>query len=100
MTSKERAMLRSAAHHLEPIINVGKDSLTPEVTAAIDEALEARELIKVGVLKNCFDDPKEIAQIVADRTHSQVVQVMGKKITLYRYNSKKKHSDDQIVVKD
>lgn len=100
MTSKERAMLRSAAHHLEPIINVGKDSLTPEVTTAIDEALEARELIKIGVLKNCFDDPKEIAQIVAERTRSQVVQVMGKKITLYRYNSKKKHSDGDIVVKD
>jgi len=89
MTSKERAALRSAAHHLEPIINVGKDSLTPEVTAAVDEALEARELIKIGVLKNCFDDPGEIAQMVADRTHSQVVQVMGKKITLYRYNKDK-----------
>ena len=91
MTSKERAALRSEAHHLEPIINVGKESLTPEVTAAIDEALEARELIKIGVLKNCFDDPREIAETVATRTKSEVVQVMGKKITLYRYN-KKKHS--------
>lgn len=99
MTSKERAMLRSAAHHLEPIINVGKDSMTPEVTAAIDEALEARELIKVGVLKNCMDDPKEVAEIVAARTKSQVVQVMGRKITLYRYNSKIKHKDGDIVVK-
>ncbi len=90
MTSKERAELRSAAHHLEPIINIGKDSLTPEVTAAIDEALEARELIKVGVLKNCMDDPKELAQTAADRTRSQVVQVMGRKITLYRKNNKKK----------
>lgn len=93
MTSKERAELRSRAHHLEPIINIGKESLTPEVTAAINEALEARELIKVGVLKNCFDDPKELAQIAADRTHSEVVQVMGKKITLYKYN-KKKHKND------
>lgn len=92
MTSKERAELRSAAHHLEPIINVGKESLTPEVTNAIDEALEARELIKVGVLKNCFDDPREIADMVAERTGSEVVQVMGKKITLYRYN-KKKHQN-------
>jgi RNA-binding protein len=66
--------------------------LTPEVTAAIDEALEARELIKIGVLKNCFDDPREIADIVAQRTKSEVVQVMGKKITLYRYN-KKKHKE-------
>ena len=89
MTSKERALLRSQAHHLEPIVHVGKDSLTPEVTAAVDEALEARELIKVGVLKNCFDDPNEIAQIIAERTRSEVVQVMGKKITLYRKNNKK-----------
>lgn len=89
MTGKERALLRSQAHHLEPIVHVGKESLTPEVTKAVDEALEARELIKVGVLKNCFDDPNEIAQVVAERTNSQVIQVMGKKITLYRYNPKK-----------
>ena len=92
MTSKERAALRAQAHHLDPLINVGKESLTPEVTAAIDEALEARELIKIGVLKNCFDDPREIAEMVAERTKSEVVQVMGKKITLYR-NNKKKHKD-------
>ncbi len=92
MTGKERAILRSQAHHLDPIVHVGKESLTPEVTKAIDEALEARELIKVGVLKNCFDDPNEIAQIVAERTGSQVIQVMGKKITLYRYN-KNKHQE-------
>ena len=89
MTGKERALLRSQAHHLDPIVHVGKESLTPEVTHAVDEALEARELIKIGVLKNCFDDPNEIAQIVAERTGSQVIQVMGKKITLYRYNPKK-----------
>ena len=89
MTGKERALLRSQAHHLDPIVHIGKESLTPEVTSAIDEALEARELIKVGVLKNCFDDPSEIAAIVAERTGSQVIQVMGKKITLYRYNRKK-----------
>ena len=89
MTGKERAALRSQAHHLDPVINIGKESLTPEVTAAISEALEARELIKVGVLKNCMDDPHELAEIVAERTSSQVIQVMGKKITLYKYNRKK-----------
>ena len=89
MTGKERAELRSQAHHLDPIINIGKESLTPEVTAAISEAIEARELIKVGVLKNCMDDPHELAEIVAERTGSQVIQVMGKKITLYKYNKKK-----------
>ena len=89
MTSKERALLRSQAHHLDPIVHIGKESLTPEVTESIREALEARELIKIGVLKNCFDDPNEIADIAAERTGSQVVQVMGKKITLYKYNPRK-----------
>jgi len=52
--------------------------------SAVDEALEARELIKMHILKNCFDDPKEIAQVIAERTRSEVVQVIGKKVVLYR----------------
>lgn len=89
MTSKERAALRSMAHHLDPIVNVGKECVSPEVVIATDEALEARELIKVGVLKNCFEDVREIANKLSERTNSQIVQVMGRKITLYRYNKKK-----------
>ncbi|MBS7046502.1 MAG: YhbY family RNA-binding protein, partial [Eubacterium sp.] len=65
-------------------------SLTPENTQAIAEALEARELIKINVLQNCADDPNELAQIVAERTHSQVVQVIGKKIVLYKESKNKK----------
>lgn len=67
-----------------------KPSLTPENTQAIAEALEARELIKINVLQNCADDPNELAQIVAERTHSQVVQVIGKKIVLYKESKNKK----------
>ena len=66
------------------IFQIGKNSLTPENTAAIEEALEARELIKVSVLQNCMDDPKELAAVVSERTRSQVVQVIGKKIVLYK----------------
>ena len=88
MTGKERAQLRSQAHHLDPVINVGKESLSPQVTEAINEALEARELIKVGVLKNCMDDPHEIAEILSERTKSDVVRVIGKKIILYRRSKK------------
>ncbi|MCC8103068.1 MAG: ribosome assembly RNA-binding protein YhbY [Clostridiales bacterium] len=84
MTSKQRAYLKSLAMTMEPVFQIGKASLTPEVTAAVGEALAARELIKVGVLQNCMDDPHELAQVLADRTHSQVVQVIGKKIVLYR----------------
>ena len=55
-------------------------------TAAIAEAFNTRELIKISVLKNCFDDPRQIAQMVAERTHSTVVQVIGKKFVLYKEN--------------
>ena len=84
MTSKQRAYLRSLAMTMDPIFQIGKSSLTPEFTTAISEALEARELIKISVLQNCMDDPKEIAQMLAERTRSQVVQVIGKKIVLYK----------------
>ena len=84
MTSKQRAYLKSLSMVMDPIFQVGKSSMTPELTNAIAEALTARELIKINVLQNCADDPKEIAQILAERTRSQVVQVIGKKIVLYK----------------
>ena len=84
MTSKQRAYLKGLAQTIEPIFQIGKNSLTPENTKAIAEALEARELIKISVLQNCMDDPKELAALVGERTRSQVVQVIGKKIVLYK----------------
>ena len=84
MTSKQRAYLKGLAMVMDPIFQIGKSSMTPELTSAISEALVARELIKINVLKNCMDDPKELAQMLAERTHSQVVQVIGKKIVLYK----------------
>ncbi len=88
MTSKQRAYLKGLASTLNPIFQVGKASLTPEFTQAIDEAFNTKELIKIAVLKNCADDPHEIAEMVAGRTHSQVVQVIGKKIILYKPDKK------------
>ena len=84
MTSKQRAYLSSLANTMDPIFNSGKASLTPEIIEAINDAIEKRELIKVAVLKNCIDDPKEIANVIAERTHSQVVKVIGKKMIFYR----------------
>ncbi len=94
MTSKQRSYLNGLAMTMDPIINIGKASLTPEVTEAVQEALDKRELIKVSVLKNCFDDPKAIAFSLAERTHSEVVQVIGKKIILY----KKRKKDPKIIL--
>lgn len=90
MTSKQRAYLKSLASTMDPIFQIGKSSLTPEVTEAVLEAFNTRELIKIAVLKNCFDDPKEIAGMIAERTQSQVVQVIGKKIILYKENKERK----------
>lgn len=90
MTSKQRAYLRSLAMTMDPIFQVGKASITPEFIEAVREAVDARELIKISVLKNCMDDPREIAEVLAERTRSQVVQVVGKKITLYKEGKKDK----------
>ena len=59
LTSKQRAYLGGCASTMDPIFHIGKASLTPEIITALDEALEKRELIKVAVLKNCIDDPRE-----------------------------------------
>ncbi len=90
MTSKQRAYLKGLAMNIDPIYQVGKSSLTPEITKGLDEALMARELIKINILKNCLDDPGELARIIAERTHSEIVQVIGKKIVLYRESKDKK----------
>lgn len=84
LTSKQRAYLKGLASTLAPVFQVGKASLTPEVTAAVEEAFHTRELIKIAVLKNCMDDPRQIAEALAERTHATVVHVIGKKIVLYK----------------
>lgn len=91
MTSKQRAYLKGLAMDLEPVFNIGKASVTPEFVEGIREVLEKRELIKIGVLKNCGDDPGELAKLLAERSGAQVVQVIGKKIVLYKesHNHKK-----------
>lgn len=94
ITSKQRAYLKSLANGIDPIFQVGKFSLTPEFTASVNDAFNTRELLKIAVLKNCADDPKELAQMIAERTHSAVVQVIGKKIILYKPDQK----DPKIVL--
>lgn len=95
MTNKERAKLKSQAMKLNSVFQIGKSSLTPQFTEAIKNALDARELIKISVLKNCADDPGELAEVIAERTGSQVVQVIGKKIVLYKHNPEKEKKRQQ-----
>ena len=96
MTSKQRAYLKSISSKYEPVVQAGKESITPELCEAVREALSAKELIKVAVLKNCADDPKDVATLLAERTGSQVVHVIGRKIVLFKQNPKKE--DRKIVL--
>ena len=93
MTSKQRAYLKSLAMKMDPIMQIGKATVTPELTNSVEQALEARELIKINVLKNCVADPTDIAALLAERTRAEVVQVIGKKIVLYRESKTKKKID-------
>ena len=86
LTSKQRAFLMSLASKETAILQIGKNNLTPELTASVEEAFSTRELIKISVLQNSSDDRMAMAQTLAERTHSTLVQVIGKKIVLYREN--------------
>ena len=94
MTSKQRAYLRSLAMNIDPIFRIGKDGITPELCESVRDALKARELIKIAVLKNCFEDPKALLQTLSERTGSEPVQVIGRKMVLYKPNNK----DPKIVL--
>jgi len=89
ITSKQRSYLMRLAQTENAIFQIGKSTLTPEVTEAIDEALTARELVKINMLKNCDADLREVAGMLSERTHSEVVQIIGRKIILFRRNHQK-----------
>lgn len=84
LTSKQRAYLKSLAADMEPVFQIGKSSVTPEITNAIAETFNTHELVKISVLKNCTDDISEVARTVSERTRSDLVQVIGRKFVLYK----------------
>lgn len=90
MTSKERAYLRGLANTIEAIFQVGKSGVSQVLLEQLDNALEARELIKITVLETAPGSAKELAEEIAIGTNSAVVQTVGNKITLFR--QKKKNS--------
>lgn len=89
MTSKQRAYLRGLANKIEPIFQVGKGGLTDNLITQLSDALEARELIKINVLKTAPDYARDLANEIAENTNSEVVQVVGNKITLFRQRREK-----------
>ena len=86
MTGKERAALRSEAHHLTPLVHVGHQGLTPTVFQALDDALRARELVKVQLTRTVDMPVRDVADALATAMAAEVVQMIGRTTTLYRHN--------------
>lgn len=91
LTGKQRARLKQEAHDFKPIINIGKFSVTDELIKAIDEAIEARELIKIKVLNNNMDDHDDIIDEIIEKTNAEFISHLGSIITIYRKNDDNKY---------
>ncbi|WP_423799144.1 ribosome assembly RNA-binding protein YhbY [Neobacillus sp. SAB-20_R2A] len=84
LTGKQKRFLRSKAHHLDPIFQVGKGGVNENMVKQIADALEARELFKVSVLQNCDEDKNVVAQQLVDGAGAELVQIIGNTIVLYK----------------
>ena len=86
MKGKERAELRAEAHHLQPVVHVGHQGATDTLLAALDDALRTHELVKVALARTLEDAPRTVANALAEAVGAEVIQVIGRKVTLYRHN--------------
>ena len=89
ITSKQRAYLRALATDITPIMQIGKGGITENMCKTFSDALEARELIKLHVLENSGEDPKQILGVLAETLNADAVAAVGRKIVLYRASEKK-----------
>lgn len=90
ITTKQRSYLKSLAHHIQPIFQIGKGGITDNVITQYEEAFETKELIKTSVLNNSDFDAKQACETIAEKTHADIVQVIGSKFVLYRPSRKNK----------
>ena len=90
LTGKQKRYLRSLAHNTDPTFQIGKGRINENMISQIDETLEKRELIKIHVLQNNFDDKNELANELSQATKSELVQVIGSMIVLYKESQENK----------
>lgn len=84
LTGKQKRYLRSLAHHLDPIFQIGKGGINDHLVRHVEEAIELRELMKVSVLNNSQEEARDIAPLLAERAGCELVQVIGRTIVLYK----------------
>ncbi|ALC16715.1 putative RNA-binding protein, YhbY family [Desulfuromonas soudanensis] len=90
LSGKQARYLRGLGHHLQPIVMVGREEISDRLLASVEEALGIHELIKVKLQEGCLLDRREVASLLAEKTSSQVAQVLGKTILLYRASDQAK----------
>lgn len=93
MTGKERAGLRSEAHHLDVLVHIGHAGITPTLLQSLDDVLRTRELVKVQVAKGGALSAKAAANDAAQHTGAEVIQVIGRTFTLFRENPELKRGE-------
>ncbi len=89
ITTKQRAYLRGLGNALDPVMQIGKDGISENVLTGVNLLLEARELVKIKVLKNCDMEAKEMANLIAEKFQAEVVQVIGNIMILYKKSTRK-----------
>ncbi|KRG15519.1 ribosome assembly RNA-binding protein YhbY [Lederbergia galactosidilytica] len=90
LTGKQKRFLRSTAHHLQPIFQVGKAGVNENMIKQIKEALEARELIKISILQNCDEDRETVGNALSKGAKAELVQIIGNTIILYKESQENK----------
>ncbi|MFZ5945953.1 MAG: ribosome assembly RNA-binding protein YhbY [Bacillota bacterium] len=89
LSGKQRRFLRALGNAVDPIVQIGKSGVTENNIFSLNEALTARELVKVRILKNCLEEPKEVAEGLLAQTGAYLVQVIGRNVILYRPSENK-----------
>lgn len=93
ITGKQRSFLKSMANSIDPIFQIGKGGVSDNLIKQVDDALNAREIVKISILKNSDLDPKQVAIELADELNAEFIQSIGKRFTLYRESEKNKKID-------
>ncbi|MEK2456142.1 ribosome assembly RNA-binding protein YhbY [Tetragenococcus halophilus] len=100
LRGKQKSFLKSQAHHLQPIFQIGKGGLNDQLIVQIGEALEKRELIKVSLLQNTDEEASEVAALLEEKLDCQIVQIIGRVLVIFKTSTQEKNQKISAAVKE